>query len=364
MNIIWLSWKDIHHPQAGGAELVTDQLCRRAAADGHKVTIITSRPKGAAASENINGYKVLRAGNRYTVYWHAWRTYRRQPKPDIVIEEVNTVPFFARFYTRGTRRIMLFHQLSRQIWFYEFFKPLALIGYWAEPIYLRIARSNQVIAMSPSTKADLQKYGYHNSDIQIISEGIAITPIKSLSKVKKDARPSIIAYGSMRPMKRTMHVLRAFEKAKPQLPDLRLTIAGRSNSDYGQSVLRAAKDSQYAGDITIVDSPSQADLLPLLRSHHYIVAAAVKEGWGLTITEAASQGTPAIAYDIDGQRDAVFGGQAGLLVRPDTNSLAAAMVRAFGKDTDYPALQKAAWDMSKQINFDNSHKDFLRVIGD
>ena len=58
----------------------------------------------------------------------------------------------------------------------------------------------------------------------------------------------------------------------------------------------------------------------------------------------------------------MFGGQAGLLVRPDTDSLAAGIVQAFSDQADYPALQKAAWDMSKGITFDNSYQDFLSVI--
>ena len=363
VKIIWLPWKDTNHPAAGGAEVVQHQLCTRLVADGHDVTVITARAKGQSASETINGYQVLRGGNRFSVYWRAWRQYRQQPTPDVVIEEVNTIPFFARFYARNTKHIMLFHQLARQVWLYEFFKPLGAIGWALEPVYLRIARGKSVIAMSPSTKADLQRHGYRKSNISVISEGITLPRIATPSHAQKTKNPSLLAYGSIRPMKRTLHVLRAFEIAKTTLPTLTLTIAGSAKSKYGQKVISAARGSAHAADITIIDHHvDRTQLLEILRSHHYIVAAAAKEGWGLTITEAASQGTPAIAYDVDGQRDAVFGGEAGLLVQPDIASLARAIGAAFSDKTDYPALQRKAWEKSSDINFDQTYQDFARII--
>lgn len=62
MNILWLSWKDRNHPQAGGAEVVGAELAKRLAHDGHSVTFITSAFAGAKPEEMLDGYRVIRTG--------------------------------------------------------------------------------------------------------------------------------------------------------------------------------------------------------------------------------------------------------------------------------------------------------------
>ena len=57
-------WKDIRHPEAGGAESVTHELMRRLAADEHEVTLVTARYPGSAERDEIDGVRIRRVGNR------------------------------------------------------------------------------------------------------------------------------------------------------------------------------------------------------------------------------------------------------------------------------------------------------------
>lgn len=52
----------------------------------------------------------------------------------------------------------------------------------------------------------------------------------------------------------------------------------------------------------------------------------MREGWGLTVTEAAQLGTPAIAYDVAGLRDSVTA-SGGVLVAPSPDALADVLTR-------------------------------------
>jgi glycosyltransferase involved in cell wall biosynthesis len=45
-----------------------------------------------------------------------------------------------------------------------------------------------------------------------------------------------------------------------------------------------------------------------------VISTSVREGWGMTLTEAGACGTPAVATRIAGHEDAVIHGQSGLLV--------------------------------------------------
>ena len=83
----------------------------------------------------------------------------------------------------------------------------------------------------------------------------------------------------------------------------------------------------------------------------------VKEGWGLTITEAASQGTPAIVYDADGLRDSVRNDETGLITKPNAKALASAIVALISDKELLGRLRKAAWLWSKEMTFDESYKN-------
>jgi glycosyltransferase involved in cell wall biosynthesis len=47
---------------------------------------------------------------------------------------------------------------------------------------------------------------------------------------------------------------------------------------------------------------------------HIILAAAVREGWGLIVTEANAMGTLAIGYNVPGLRDSIRHGETGITI--------------------------------------------------
>jgi glycosyltransferase involved in cell wall biosynthesis len=56
------------------------------------------------------------------------------------------------------------------------------------------------------------------------------------------------------------------------------------------------------------------------------VATSVREGWGLTVSEAALCGTRAVGYDVAGLRDSVAAA-GGVLVEPQPRALAGALAQ-------------------------------------
>jgi glycosyltransferase involved in cell wall biosynthesis len=366
MNILWFNWKDRSNPLAGGAEVVNEELARRLAQDGHTVTFIVAGFPGSKEQTTRHGFRIVRVGGRFTSYLAAWRYYRRhraELAPDLVIDECNTMPYFASLYTGGVPTVLLIHQLCRGIWFSEFPQPLSTIGYLLEPLYLRILSKLPVITVSESTKRDLMRYGFRAQNIHIISEGIEPRPIPSLTAAKKYPHPTLLCLGAMRSMKRTLHQIRAFELAKAAIPDLELIVAGDSSSRYGQKVLRAIMRSSYASDIYYHGRVSPAKKLSLMQHSHLILATSIKEGWGLTVTEANAQGTPAVAYNADGLRDSIRHGQTGLLTITNTpQALAEAAVTLLRDPKRYQAFRHTAWRWSHYITFDRSYADLKRAL--
>lgn len=362
MRIVWFSWKDRKHPQAGGAEVVTDHILRRLAADGHEVTLLTADYPGATPL--YDDIRVVRGGGRFTVYFHAWRYYRKhlRGRTDLVVDEMNTIPFFAGWYA-GTKSVMMVHQLARQIWFYQMPWFIAWVGYLLEPAYLLMLRKQAVITVSESSQKDLLRYGFDAAKIRIISEGIELQRVDSIDGIEKYERPTMLSLGAMRAMKRTIDQVMAFEIAKKSLPDLQFKIAGDSNDPYGRSVLRYIKQSPFKDDIEYLGRVNEEQRLELMRKSHFITVTSVKEGWGLIVSEAASQGTPAVVYDVDGLRDSVQNDATGIITnRNDPAKLAEAIKKIFMDSSHYEALRHGAWTATETLTFDQCYSDFEEAI--
>ncbi|HET8671176.1 MAG TPA: glycosyltransferase family 4 protein, partial [Candidatus Saccharimonadales bacterium] len=100
----------------------------------------------------------------------------------------------------------------------------------------------------------------------------------------------------------------------------------------------------------------------LMQKAHVVTMTSVKEGWGLIVTEAASQGTPTVVYDVDGLRDSVKNRETGYICEPNPKALAESVIELMRNRELYHQLQEHAWEWSKQINFDRSYNDFKAAL--
>jgi glycosyltransferase involved in cell wall biosynthesis len=369
MKILWLAWKDYDHPERGGAEVVLKELIDRQVSEGHGVTLLTSRYSGSSAHETLpNGLEIIRVGgNRYVhplaALWYYLSHLRGQF--DVVIETVNTAPYFSLLFRGRATGLAFYHQLAREIWFFETRSPLSQLGYYLiEPFstWLLGRAKAPLVTVSESTKLDLSRFGWDPSRTHIISQGLQYDPINTLNTAEKYDQPTILSFGTVRGMKRTLDQVKAFELAKQVIPDLQLKVAGSVFDKYGHEALRYMRRSRYSNDIEYLGRVSQEHKLELMRRSHIITVTSVKEGWGLIVTEAASQGAPAVVYDADGLRDSVQDGHTGLVTRPTPEGLAEGIIKVLQNAKLYHKLQKNAWQWSKTMTFDRSYQDFKQVI--
>ena len=358
-----MTWKDLEHPLAGGAEVVNEELAKRLAKDGHEVKLITGGFSGAKAKKIKDGYEIIRLGNRVTVYWQAYRYYKKnlQGWADVVIDEINTIPFFAKWYVKEPNMLFV-HQLCREIWFYQLPKWLGWLGYITEPLYLRLLNDRKVITVSESTKQDLLRLGFQKANIHIISEGLSSPALAEITAVQKFETPTILSHGSMRAMKRTLEQVKAFEIAKRAIPDLQLKLSGDASDAYGQKVLRYIEQSPYRDAIEYLGRTSNEVRDELMQKAHLITVTSVREGWGLIVTEANSKGTPAVVYDVAGLRDSVKHGDTGHISTPTPEALAEGIVTMLTDKQRYESQRQAAWQWSKTITFTQSYKDFTQAL--
>jgi glycosyltransferase involved in cell wall biosynthesis len=164
-------------------------------------------------------------------------------------------------------------------------------------------------------------------------------------------------------MKQVHHQLRAFEIAKKHIPKLQFKIAGGLEDKYGQYFLNKIKESPFREDIEYFGKVTDAQKKELMQKSHILVVTSLKEGWCLVVTEANSQGTPAVVYDVDGLRDSVRHNKTGIVCDDNTpENLASNVVLLLRNKHKYDRLRNSAWQWSKQITFDKCYDDFKNYI--
>ncbi len=364
MNLLWFTWKDRKNPLAGGAELVNEELAKRLVADGHEVIFLVAGFEGGLAEEVKDGFKIIRVGGKWSVYLKAYQYYKKHLVgwADLVIDEMNTIPFFAKFYVKE-KNIILSYQLCREIWFYQMFFPLNLIGYLLEPLYLKLLNNKPLLTESESAKTDFQKYGFKKENIFVFPIGLEIEPLKDLENIQKFEKPTVLSLGAIRPMKRTDHIIKAFEKARERISDLELIVAGDSSGTYGKKVLNSIKNSRYSDSIQYLGRVNIDKKIELMQKSHLIAVTSIKEGWGIIVTEANSQGTPAVVYNVDGLKDACKNNYTGLVTeKNNSEELSKKIIRLLQDKNLYEQFRLNAWKDSFYYNYDNSYKLFLNNI--
>jgi glycosyltransferase involved in cell wall biosynthesis len=334
MRILILNWRDVRSVRGGGAERVTQEIAARLVGRGHRVTWLSSREDGLPGEESIDGVDVVRRGSELTTRLHAPRVAR--DGYDLVVDAINTIPYFAPLWARSPS-VVFFHQLARDVWWYEAPFPISALGWAAEPVYLRAYRRTPAIAVSPSTRDDLRRFGLRGR-IDVVP--LAVTPPANAHQEAKSLTGRLIAIGRLTPSKRYDHAIEALADLRRTHPEARLDLIG--TGEEREKLLARAGRLGVRDAVHLHGRVSEAERDRLLGEADVVVGTSVREGWGLTVTEGAAAGTPAAVYDIPGFRDSVVDRRTGVVTQPSPHALAEG-VRWLIADRDrYEAIRNNA----------------------
>ncbi len=354
MRILFLNWRDSSNPSAGGAETFTEEIGKRLVRYGNNVTIFTSSFDGCEPEDFRFGIRIIREGGKFSVYRHG-RAFAKKNLSDfdVIVDEINTVPFHAPKIAREKPVVALIHQLAREIWFYESRFPLSALGYFAlEPLWLREYRNIPTITVSNSTRADLLTRGFRRVDV--VHNGISAPPLEEFPK--KESLPVLIFLGRLVKSKRPDHAILAFQHVKSSFPTAQLWIVG-------DGYMRRKLESMRTSGITLFGRLADEEKFRLLKKAHVLIVPSVREGWGTSVTEANAMGTPAVGYNVPGLTDSVIQNVTGVLVQPGNyKTLGIATV---GLLSDLPRLEKMsknAIEWSKTFTWDRAAKNFFESI--
>lgn len=350
-HVHMLAWRDLADDEAGGSEVHAHNIASIWTQAGLSVTMRTSRAPGLPSSDVRDGYSVSRKSGRFGVFVRSplSEITGRLGPCDALVEIWNGMPFLSPLWWRGPRAIWL-HHVHGPMWGMTLPAPAAAFGNMIESrIAPKLYRKQRIVTLSDSSRSEIiEGLGMDPSRVSVISPGV--DPYFTAGG-QKSPTPLAVAVGRLAPVKDFPRLIRVMDAAHRRVPDLELVIVGegyeRERIENLISELGATNWVRLAGRL------SDEDLRDLYRRAWMAVSASVREGWGMTLTEAAACGTPAVATDIAGHSDAVLADRSGLL-RTSDDDLAAAMV-AVATDTDLRnRLTAGALDRAGELTWDNA----------
>ncbi len=309
-----LAWRDLDDPEAGGSELHAHEILSLWARAGLDINMRTSFSPGQRQVIWRNGYRVIRKAGRYMVFpraalselagWHGGR--------DALVEIWNGMPFWSPLWCRGPR-VAWMHHLHDTMWEMSLPPRLARVGRAIEfdiapPVY-RYTRT-PIVTLSQSSKHELvTRLKFPESSVRVVPVGIGAQYAPGGEKAPV---PTVVACGRLVAVKRFPMLIDSLVAAKTKVPQLEAVIMGEG---YDRPDLEAQIAAAGATDwIRLLGFVSDEEKVEQYQRAWVLASASAHEGWGMTLTEAAACGTPSVATDISGHRDALDPDRSGILV--------------------------------------------------
>jgi glycosyltransferase involved in cell wall biosynthesis len=387
-----VNWRCTKNPLAGGAEVYFQEIFSRIVARGHHVTLLCERFPGSEPDEIIAGIRTIRAGGKFTFNFTAARQVGRLAdslNADIVIDDLNKVPFYSPWHTKRPVLAILMHLFRGSI-FKEALPPLATYVWLTETMIPWAYKRCRFAVLSESSKKDVVRLGIPAERIGVIPPGTDLEFFKPASGIA-DCRlaiddlsggpgeghaiadcqspivncqspiPLILHVGRLKRYKATDHLLHAARLLKDKGRKFRVVIVG-AGDDLRRLISLSAKLD--IDDVTIFTGfVPEEEKLNWYRRASVLSENSVKEGWGLIVLEANACGTPVVVARSPGLVDSSRDGVNGLMYDyGDVPALAEKLERLLTDEALRSRLGQQAIEWAKQWTWDGAADAMERAI--
>lgn len=189
-----------------------------------------------------------------------------------------------------------------------------------------------------SAKKLVQLYDVDEAKIRIVPNGVdpqRFKPFKDYERVKgrigPKSKPFVLFVGRLIPRKGVHFLIQAAKKVIKENSDTMFLVIGDGPLknhliSYSKEV-GVSKNFIFLGDVDDKTLPSfynRADLLAL---------PSLQEGQGISLLEAQSTAKPVVAFDVSAVNEVVINKETGLLIKPDSDGLANAILHLLSDST-------------------------------
>lgn len=357
-RILVINWRDIRNPEAGGAEVYYHEIVKRMAATGrYRITVLAHAYDGAPREEDVDGTHVVRIGSKNLFNYAVWGwVRRRQGDFDLIMEDLNKIPFLTPLYTKRPRLHMVMHFFGPSI-FKEVAFPMACYVYLWERVVPLVYRKDPFVAISESTREEVRRFC--RSKIHLVEPGVDNGFF--FPEGEKDPAPTLVYIGRVKKYKNVQFILRALPRIVEQVPDVRLEVAG--SGSYVDGLKRIARELGLSDRVNFPGYVSEEEKRRLLSRATLVVNPSYKEGWGITNIEANCCGTVSVSSNVPGLRDSVRDEETGLLYAlDDQDDFVAKTLRLLKSPEDRKKMEEAAMSFARRFDTDRVAKRMMAAV--
>lgn len=361
-KILILNWRCPKNPISGGAEMVTLEHAKAWAKNGFDVTWLTGNYKDGKDYEKIDGVGIYRFGSPFSIYFLAPFLYwfKWNGNFDLIIDEFHGIPFLSPLWAWKSKKLAYVHEVAQEIWDEMFPFPINIVGKIYEKIYFYFYKEIPFLTGSNSTKQDLISYGISENNIEILPHGLFLKPVSTVPQKEKDL--TLLYVSRLVRMKGIEDAIIIFSKVLKKAPNARFWIVGDGEESYIDRLHSLIKVLHLEKTVTFFGYVDETKKTELYQKAHFLLHTSVREGFGLVVTEANSQGTPALTYDSPGLRDVVKNGINGYTFQKEKYDLIADKCISLYNSSEYKKLAQSAINSSKKYDWDKITKQSLEKI--
>ncbi|MDF7638654.1 accessory Sec system glycosyltransferase Asp1 [Lactobacillus sp. ESL0791] len=259
----------------------------------------------------------------------------------------------------------------------EHFHNIHFRDYWdpSSPLtYASIANEEQLaqtdLVITPTKKQAKDMAARLETDVPIVGIPVGVVPDKQLHvkhvPLKERKRGKIIAVARLYYEKRLDDAIKAFAKAREQLPYLTFDIYGYANDVDGcqeEKMLKQLVEQLHLQDAVTFKGYTQG-MDSVYNSAQLLMMSSRYEGAPLSLVEAQSYGVPVISYDINyGPSDIIQDKKSGFLIPSGKIDLLAQKTVDFFKDPQLQeSMSKASYENAKRFSEDNVWQEWQKYV--
>ncbi len=173
-------------------------------------------------------------------------------------------------------------------------------------------------------------------------------------------RQVVLFVGSLIPRKGVSYLVEAAKRVVKEEKETLFVIVGG-----GPLKKRLAADVEAAnlsGNFAFIRGVSEEDLPAIYRCADVFTLPSIQEGQGIVLLEAQASGKPVVAFNVSGVKETVRNGETGLLVKPNSDELAEAILSLLSDSSWRKKMGTRGREfVQKEFSWDVSAKKMFRV---
>jgi glycosyltransferase involved in cell wall biosynthesis len=189
-----------------------------------------------------------------------------------------------------------------------------------------------------SAEKIVQLYDVAESRVRVVPNGVdtqRFKPAEDCEEVERqlgiDDKQCVLFVGRLIPRKGLHFLAEAAKRIVKERAETMFLIVGEG--PFKNPMISRLKQTGLLGNFVFLGDVSEALLPSLYRCADVFAFPSIQEGLGIALLEAQATAKPVVAFNRGGVREAVKHGQTGLLVKPNSQELADAILRLLS-DTD------------------------------